>query len=191
MRDRERFYQNLLGLAETYGEELSKMRIMIYERALSGFADDAVERAMMQAVASMRWFPKPVELIELLEGKRENAALLAWEQLQEALKRAGPMDSVRFEDGKIARVVEFLGGWIRVCSWTEEELPYRRREFLACYAGLPGCNGPETLPGLVEAHNSAHGFPDMIPEPVRIGANGSCDLVEKQPRQLIAGMKSG
>jgi hypothetical protein len=158
----------MLGLVEVFREpELSQFRIMAYRNALAGFDDDAVERAMMEACSTLKFFPKPVELVELIQGKQEDKALTAWEKLQEAVRRAGAYGSPEFDDPKIVRVVQSMAGWNEVCLWPISELHFRRQEFLKAYSAL-GHGGEETrLIGLHEQQNAALNY-DVPVERVKI-----------------------
>jgi hypothetical protein len=178
MRDYERFLRNLTGLVETFREpELSEFRIASYAKVLDRFDDDQIEDAIMQAATSLKFFPKPVEIAELLEGTKDDEALSAWSQLQEGVQRAGYDTSVVFCNGKIAKVVELMGGWKSVCSWgtvprqngQPAEITFARKEFLAMYRALPHCDGPGKVIGYHEANNSAKGYLQFIPEAVVVG----------------------
>ena len=165
MLDRDRFMKNLLGLVEMFGEPpMSEFRILAYFGALEAFTDDQVERAMNEASRSLRFFPKPVELVELIQGKQEDRALTAWEQLQQAVSRAGAYQSVLFEDPKIARVIKILGGWEAICLWPVDELQHRRREFLQAYKDLPAIAAPpQSLGGICDRNNAALGHQEAPP----------------------------
>jgi len=174
MEDRERFHQNLLGLVEALKPQdgLSEFGIMIYERAMQPFADDEIERAMMAAALTMRFFPKPVELVELVKGKTQDRAIVAWEQLLMAVQRYGSYESVLFADGRIARAVELMGGWFQLCATKEDETKWRMADFIKIYQAL-GESEPKILMGRHEQQNRMRGFLDVIRDPVMIGSNGA------------------
>ena len=101
---------------------------------------------------------------------REDAALVAWEKLQEAVRRAGRYQSVLFDDAKISRVVEAIGGWGHVCDWPAKEMSIHRAQFLKAYQALdvPAENRP--LIGSHDGQNAANGYLDYVGAPVQIGA---------------------
>jgi hypothetical protein len=171
MQDKQRFLRNLCQLADVMREpELSEARQMAYVQVFSKYDDEQLEQAMFKAMTTLKWFPKPAELIELLEGKREDAALVAWEKLQEAVRRAGRFQSVMFDDPKIARVVDAIGGWSHVCDWSLREMSIHRAQFLKAYQALdtPAENRP--LIGQHDAQNSATGYLEHVRAPMQIGA---------------------
>ena len=167
--DHKRFAANLMGLAEVLGSELSPLKMKFYSQALEKYSDDQIERAITVAASTLQFFPKPIELIELIEGKSQDKALLAWEQLLEAVKNHGSYASVVFGDGKIARAVELMGGWFQVCAMTEEETKWKMNDFTKIYQGLTGDSSPRKLIGRYEQDNHARGFGDRIGPPVLIG----------------------
>lgn len=153
---------------------------MIYQRAMDPFSDEQIDRAMLTAALTLKFFPKPAELIELIQGTSKDNAILAWETLLMAVQRYGSYQSVLFGDGKIARTVEMMGGWLDVCAMTEEETKWKAKDFMAIYQGLPASE-PKPLIGRYERDNRIRGFINAIPDPVLIG-----DHDDNQPRRLEA-----
>lgn len=156
--------RNMLGLLEVFREpEMSEFRLLAYKGALDAFTDDQVERAILEAARSKKFFPKPVEIVELIQGNGEDKALGAWEQLQQAVSRAGAYQSVLFEDPKISRVIKILGGWETVCMWPMDEMQFRRHEFLQAYKSLGDGGPPEVLAGIHDRQNTAIGYGSTAP----------------------------
>ena len=181
MEDKKRFIGNLMGLAEILGTELSELKADFYWKTLSPYSDDAVETVIISAARTLKFFPKPVELIELIEGKTGDRALLAWEQLLGAIKSHGSYASVVFGDGKIAQSVELMGGWLQVCAMTEDETKWRFQEFTKIYSGLNGNVAPKKLIGRHEQDNHARGFGDRTQPPILIG-----DCSRYSPKEIEA-----
>jgi hypothetical protein len=169
--DDKRFIANFTGMAEAFGAEVSPLKINIYTRVLEQFTDYQIERAIMQACTSLKFFPKPVELIEFIQGKASDQAMLAWEQLLQAIQKHGSYQSIIFEDGRIAQTVELMGGWLQVCTMTIDETHWRMSDFTKIYQGLPGNMEPKKLIGRYEQENAARGFAKSILEPIQIGKN--------------------
>ncbi len=167
--DDKRFISNFTAMAEIFGYEVTPLKIKAYTMALNQFTDDQIERAIMQACASLRFFPKPVELIEFIQGKVSDQALVAWECLLHTIQNHGSYASVIFEDGRIAQTMELMGGWLQVCAMTIDETHWRMNDFTKIYQGLPGNIEPKKLIGRYEQDNAARGFLDAIPESIQIG----------------------
>ena len=155
-------------MAETFEKTLSPLLLTVYQRALAQFSDDEIEKAMMTALVTLKWFPKPIELIELINGKGEDQALMAWDTVLTAMQRYGPGDSLLFEDGRIGKCIELMGGWIQFNLMTLEEEKWRRAEFLRLYQAMPDTPA-KVLHGRFATENAARGFLEHIPEPVAIG----------------------
>ncbi|MHC1744871.1 MAG: DUF6475 domain-containing protein [Syntrophobacteraceae bacterium] len=158
------------ALCELHGKEPSPSFYMLYREALvSELGEEGAVFAIKASFKSKTFgFPKPGDLIDLVHGKQEDKALAAWEQLQQAVSRAGAYQSVLFEDPKIARVIKILGGWEAVCGWPVAELQYRRHEFLQAYKALPASCPQEALAGIADRSNAALGYPKA--DPVFIGS---------------------
>ncbi len=171
MSEKDQFDFAWAALCELWGRDSSPELYAIYRRSLERElgADGAVKAIEYAFTHKTYGFPKPGELIEGLRGDGEEQALIAWEQLLEAFHRAGPHDSVLFADAKITRVVESMGGWLQVCQWPEEEVKFRRQEFLKSYRALSDGGSPRVLDGIVAAYNAAAGYLEHRPKPIVIG----------------------
>jgi hypothetical protein len=167
--DEKQFCKKLLALAELFDKELSQAVIGFYVSALEEFSDSEIDSALKTAALKCKFFPKPAELIELVNGPQEEQSLLAWEQLTAAVQLHGAYDSVMFADTKITRVVEALGGWITVCNWPVAELHFRRSEFNKLYQAARPLKEQRVLPGLVQLDNAGRGYLDKVPPPAVIG----------------------
>jgi hypothetical protein len=171
MTDHEKLRTTLLAFGELVGKEITEAVLTLYWLALKPYGDDQVMAAFTTGVRKWNLFgrlPYPSEVIEEIEGKREDSALVAWEQLQEAVRRAGRYQSVLFDDAKISRVVEVLGGWELVCDWSISEMGIHRAQFLKAYQALdtPGENRP--LTGLHARQNAAAGYVEHVGQPVHV-----------------------
>lgn len=168
--NRAKTLKQLLGLFETLKtpneEPMSEFRTMAYLKALESYSDAQIEKAMWKAASACKFFPKPSELLEFIEGNKTDHAWEAWEILLDAIARVGPWKSVQFADARITRVVEVLGGWLKVCEWTEDDLKWRRNEFMSAYKAMQDGGPVRSLPGLVQIQNTSGGYQDRIPPPV-------------------------
>lgn len=170
MKDAMKFKSRLAALGELYGKECTQAMADLYWAALRDFTDDQFHAAIQSGIRKWKCFgrlPNPAEIIEQIQGNGEEEALIAWEQLQQAVGRAGAYQSVLFEDPKIARVIKILGGWETVCFWPLDELQFRRHEFIEAYKALGDGGMPEVLAGICDRQNSAIGY--AAAEPVCIG----------------------
>ena len=74
--DRRAFAVEMALLAEVFGEQISETRIAAYFTALEDRALGEVQRAMRTAIRTSRYFPRPVELIEIIRAERAMARAL-------------------------------------------------------------------------------------------------------------------
>jgi hypothetical protein len=159
-RDSIRVIAAVNALAEFYGERLSDIRLELYVGALEDLTADQVEQAAKLAIKTSRFFPKPVELIELVKGSNSDIAEQAWQIAWDAYLRAGYWDSVLFQDGAIARTIQIIfGGWVQFSEASRQLSPEmmqaKRKEFLATYRRESrNPKGPQRLAGHYEIENS-------------------------------------
>lgn len=137
-QDSIRIVSAVNALAEFFKESLSELRLEFYVSAIEEFSPEQVEAAAREAVKTLRFFPKPVELIDLIQGSVGDRAEQAWQIAWEAYRRAGYYESVLFEDGAIGRTIQIVfGGWIQFSETSRtlspEMFQARRKEFLSTY----------------------------------------------------------
>ena len=173
--DVDAFVTEMGKTAELFGEPLSEGRALLYYEALADLPLEAALLALRSSRRRLRFFPKPVELRELLDGSPEDQAERALADLEAALREAHYYDTVRFEDSRVASaVLAVWGGWIE-CSEVRmrSEMPawqHERKRFLAQYRMLllEPAEADVVLPGWFEVDNRSRGFPEAIPAPVLI-----------------------
>lgn len=69
MTDDQRFRKNLTGLGELFGREITKTLASLYWRLFTDWTDDQFETACQMAANQLKFFPKPAELRELVQGQ--------------------------------------------------------------------------------------------------------------------------
>jgi hypothetical protein len=156
--------------------------IDLYWSALQQFDLSAVRQAFDRHVKSPdagQYMPKPADLIRMLGGTSQDTAMQAWAKVERAVRRVGGHESVVFDDAIIHRCVEDIGGWIKLCATTEEDLPFRARDFQVLYRGFAMRREappyPAHLIGRFEAQNRMAG--QKVAEPVLIGNPHDCRQV--------------
>jgi hypothetical protein len=100
-----------------------------------------------------RFFPKPVDLRELVEGNVEDQAAVAWQHVLREIRRVGWMGTPTWPDEatKRAALGLFGGGWRALCenlpSGRDETAPALlgfRKQFVASY-GAAARSGDDLL----------------------------------------------
>lgn len=165
-------------MAEVYGKPVSEAMGAFYFEALREYSWTDVLRAFRCHVKHPdqgRFFPKPADLIALLDGDTQANALEAYRVLDNALLAYGVYRSIRFEDPALTAAVQALGGWIEVEKrWRKpEEEGFLRAEFCKLYRVYVGQQldrgaYPHHFPGLTEIENRNQ-YPD---EPIQLAVVG-------------------
>jgi len=155
-RDSVEFAKQLSLLSETYGKPISDALGEIYFRALREFTIEQVEAAVELAIDTRKFFPKPAELRELIEGNPEDRAANAWAAFLEAAANGGTA-SVKFSDRATAAAMDAVfGSWLEACrllsaggtnergkqvsGCTDEMLASYQKSFLRQYAAALNSN---------------------------------------------------
>lgn len=121
--DREPFAEALFALADTFNEPMTRTRAEGYFDALGDCTLVQVNAAVRQSMRVSRFFPKPVELRELIEGDREAAADAAWGSVLREIRRVGYVGTPNLEDRTLRAVRELWGSWQRLCETLPAEGP--------------------------------------------------------------------
>jgi hypothetical protein len=158
-QDLRGFFSLLAEVADLHGKTLSEGQLQIYAIALQPYDAAAVNHALQRAIVELKWFPKPAELVEIIEGSREDRAESAWDAAWDAYLKAGYYESVLFQDGAIARaILTVFGGWVQFSAASREldqkSLQFKRLEFIAAYRReTRRGKEPMRLPGHYEIEN--------------------------------------
>ena len=162
--DAPKFTAILACMGELYDKSVSKTLTSIYWQALQQFELEDVKQAFKAHINNPdcgRFFPKPADIVRFISGTGETRALLAWTKVAKAIANIGSYQSVIFDDPLIHNVLDDMGGWINICSITEDKMPYRANEFQKRYMGYvnkPPCHYSKSLCGISERDNSSAGF---------------------------------
>ena len=141
---------------ELYGRECSDGVHRLWWEALKGYAMGEVRQAFSRHVTNPdggQFVPKPADILKILNGGGETRALQAWTQVDQAVRRIGPWESVVFDDALIHAVIADMGGWVRFGQTTDDEWPFVRNVCHTCPLLLK--RGPS-------AHGLAVGNPHMV-----------------------------
>ncbi len=179
------FSELLTGALEVYGQRTSKLVINIWWNALEKYEFHIVEMAFGAHIVDPdvgQFAPKPANIIRNIEGSRETRAMLAWAKVQKAIGSVGGGTTVCFDDRFIHASIADMGGWSKLCTVEEDELPFKAREFEKRY-NSHSKHGvkefPRKLIGYYESNNLAQGFMHAIAPPVTIGDITECRKVYK------------
>jgi hypothetical protein len=195
MKDKNKFKRFMTGLGKLFDKTISRTLMDIYWKSLEPFSDEACEKAFNKLITASKFFPKPADFIEILNGTSEDRALNAWLIVENTVKTVGPYASVRFEDPVIHSVIDSLGGWPKFQDCTNRDWTWRQKEFMSRYKAMShNTNHPQYLPGILETQNKVKNYPEFIDPPVIIRQVGSGRVMMIEPPkskdQKVVSMKS-
>lgn len=163
--DYERFRTLIADVHGFYQRDVSSFALTVWWEAMKPFDIEAVSQAMNRHVMnpdSGQFMPKPADVVRMLQGSTQDAALRAWAKVDKAVRQVGTWDDVVFDDPLIHRVLHDMGGWIAMGQKTEDEWPFVAKEFENRYRGFKARNErpeyPAVLIGLAGANNRQQGF---------------------------------
>ncbi|WP_346778275.1 DUF6475 domain-containing protein [Paraburkholderia sp. Ac-20342] len=169
-KDRESFAALMSGVYGFYGKDASDFALDVWWQAMSPYDFAAVKDALNRHCVnpdSGQFLPRPADVVKMLSGSTQDAALIAWSKLDRAVREVGTYRSVVFDDPVLHRVVTDMGGWVPLGTKTEDEWPFVRNEFVNRYRGYRMRSDiPDHLPvliGISEATNSKAGFRSESP----------------------------
>lgn len=180
--DIPQFIQMLHNLCEMYGKpRMSDEVAMLHFGALQDYSLEDVRKGFFAALRnpdSGQFMPRPADVIRELSGSSDTRAALAWAKVREAICRVGHMPSIAFDDAIIHAVIADMGGWVKLALITNDELPFRERDFLRIYRGYIGRplgDYPRYLPGMAETDNYAKGY--AVEPPLLLGDASKAEQV--------------
>ena len=185
--DRVKLYEALNGLSELYGKELSDGALKLWFDALVRFELNEITAGLTRHVNDPdtgQFFPKPADVVRNIEGGKLDRASIAWTTVEKSISKVGGYESVCFDDPISQKVISDMGGWIRLCEVTFDELPFKANEFKKRYQGYimrPPVTFPKILIGIAQADNEANNKP--VAPPIMIGNE------EKAKRVYLSGSK--
>jgi hypothetical protein len=186
-QDLEQFTLVWTAAQGIYNRTPAPMSVSIAFDALRRFSIEDIRRAISSHIGQDGQdgkFPlTPAHVVAFLEPDKNAQAARAWAKLLQGVSAAGAYASVVFDDPRIHVAVQQLGGWSRVCQWTEDELPYRCKDFQTLYNAVsPVDIVPARLTGLTDGNRATFNLP---PSPaIYIGNPELCRAIESKGQAL-------
>lgn len=174
MKNEIKFKEYMATLCELYDRTITELLTDLYWKVLEPYTDEQCEATFKEIIYSCKFFPKPVDFLEILNGKKENRATEAWLEVLNAVARIGNYQSVKFSDPVIHSVINAMGGWPQLGAQMEsKDEHWKQKEFERLYEVISTQYGkhPDYLPGTTEMENYRTGF-NRPPEIIRVGFDG-------------------
>lgn len=156
------FAATLMALAEVYDAEISPTRAEMYFLALEPHTLAEVQSAIGHAVRTCTFFPKPAELVIILEGSADDHAEVAWVRWLDMTAIGAYVSPDFSDDPALAQTLATMfGSWADACRMEKDEEGYRHAEFRRLYLAMRKRDPhsmPSRLVGIHEASNRAIGY---------------------------------
>jgi hypothetical protein len=195
---KKEFYAVFKVMAEYYGAKPTDALMEIYWQTFQNWSLEDFKRACNLIMQTRVYpsLPKIPEITEMIQGRPEDRAALAYETLVKTMRQIGSWETVIFEDGAISRAVEAMGGWEQINEWSVDEWKFRKKDFEQLYlANLrSGRTEPITLCGAFDRINGAtgqEGFnkPVLITREMKFLPGGELKQIEKNEAQVLSLVK--
>ncbi len=180
--DRTGFYALVSDVHAFYRQQCSTFALAVWWEACKHFDASAVKDAFNRHAVNPdngQFLPKPADIVKLIGGGTQDAALVAWSKVDKAVRSVGSYRSVVFDDPLIHAVISDMGGWGLLCNVDDKEWPFKAKEFENRYRGYRTRGRLETWPqkliGTAEAHNTSKGY--VAAPPLMIGDAVACEKV--------------
>lgn len=180
--DRSGFYKLVADVYAFYRVDCTPFALGVWWEACKPFDAAAVKDAFNRHAVNPdngQFVPKPADIVKLIGGGTQDNALIAWSKVERAIRSVGPYQSVVFDDPITMQVLKDMGGWVQTCNSSEQELPFKAKEFQTRFRGYKTAGHleawPTHLPGIAEGQNAAGGY--RLDPPIMIGAPDACRRV--------------
>jgi len=156
--DKEDFKMLMVGIGELYNKEITKPLMRIYFSALTNHSLVDVENGINAHTMDAKhgsFFPKPADIVRHLQTSAistEEKAELAWAQVIGKIRSTGSYGTLKLDDKQAIAAVKALGSWQQLCSSTETEMTWKKKEFISMYETYertPVELLPSSLPGII------------------------------------------
>jgi hypothetical protein len=162
----ERFLDAFMSCWEIHKDhEPTELTLTMYKKSMERFSIEQIEAAFWNALNSLKWFPKPVELIDFVTGgpqQIQDQATIEATSVLKSIKRVGAYQSIQFEDCVTNAVIQDgFGGWVKMCEeLTSDNEKWFIRDFSAFYQAFvrQGRKLNTHLPGKFEIQIAANGY---------------------------------
>lgn len=158
--EKQKFKALIASVYELYRklDMLTPTTMTLWFNALEGYALPVISAALSQHARNPdtgMFIPLPADVVKLIEGGSEDVGLIAWGKVDRAVRSIGPWRTVIFDDPLIHYAIVQLGGWQKVCAFTDEDWKFQRQPFVTLYKGARQrqIEFPAKLLGIAEATN--------------------------------------
>ncbi len=129
---------------------ISEERFKSLNFALQGFSDDQLKAATKEILMTFRPtssnpFPVPADFMAAIGADAKTKAEKAFCKIVKAISTVGAYRSVDFGDSEIHSTISRFGGWVMLCTWTQEDWNINEGRFKAALESAYQCKTNETI----------------------------------------------
>ena len=154
-----KFAETMTMLGVVFPTNVTPVLAKAYFLALKRFTIEEVTAAAERHIETGKFFPKPVELTDIINAGKPNTqgkAVLAWLGIIDAIGKIGPYRSPVLSDRLSMQIVNHVGGWGNLCQLDFKQLDFKKREFVEAYVATAVTDEnllPQSLKGLHDVKN--------------------------------------
>lgn len=135
MIEKKVFFEVMTALGEIFDKKLSDTTMLLYYKTLSQKMDtNQFKKVAGIWVEKGKFFPKPAELLQLLDEVEGSQAERAWLQVLDEIERVGMYGAPVFKDPVIYAVVQAMGGWESLCNMPMDRQQFYMKDFCNLYS---------------------------------------------------------
>ena len=132
MNNKTMFKDAMTLLGTIFDKEVLSTVIKVYWQVLSPYTDDQFHKAVEAHMRVGKFFPRPADLIELIEGTSQANAHEEW---GEVMKQLRDSTNATF-DKPTARAVNTIGGVAYLATMNYRDLEFKKKDFIDVYESL-------------------------------------------------------
>ncbi len=186
-KDKEKFLHILNQTAIIYEKEFNEDLIQAYWLLLKEFDLMVITEAFNQHCRQSKFFPKPAEIIGIIQGDTEDIAMVEAAKVIQAIKEYGAYHSVVFDDAWTQAVIHYgFGGWIQLCDLETHNEKWFIKDFVKIYGSYKRTNVKYFghLIGTLEQANRMN-YPEYIPTAKLIGDAEKAEMIQNAENKLL------
>lgn len=145
-----------LSLASLYaaGNRVNSASTFLAFQGLKQYSIEQVIAAIGSLLRHVQYLPTVADVVEAIEGRLDDKAVLAWSQVLASINRYHSTSSLRFEDKNTMWAIQTMGGWTAVCQMSPENSPKLFCQYYCTAARTCPANIPDHLKGSFELSNN-------------------------------------
>lgn len=135
----KKFAAAMTVVGTVFDEPISTEKVKAYWMLLCHYGEDKLVWALQKAAQRYNFFPKPAEIIQIVEGEAEDTeeeATAIWAELRSNLSDITKFNQCanRFNDPRVQAGLDALGWWHGIV-YSSEEPHWQLRTFRAAFCG--------------------------------------------------------